>query len=503
MALHSDAIATSAARIVAAETEVLKNKQAALQKNIQLSRENLAKLNEMRHNLASLFSPIRRLPAEIIGEIIRNVLKTPWILDTSDQVALSKIRRVCKRWDAIARSEGALWRGVKVEREDGDVNWTMLNNWFGRAIEGAHRLCISGPLDFEEDEDEARFISFILTTRTWSELTMELPLPSCQNLVSNLQDKQYTTWNMLTKLSLRIVEVDGDLTDISLDFKTHGLLPSLKELHLSYPVYDEVCVDLPISLSHPTLASLTIWNSCFITAFDDHCSLVVPEDLPQLRDLTLIDIEVVVAGWQGQEHPKIVYPSLQSLSIKGSRSDHKSLDPLKRMTLPGLKTLRLLNLCSWGLTDERIKSIHDFLKRSTSILESLSLEESKLEPKEVAMFINTVASCTDLTISNGEVLLWIPLHTYRKGLVALTRIVSASPFFYGLKKGSQGFNPLILDAFIAMLEFRNDHCTSPPKITLVNPGDLTTTEPLVERLMEFVRSGVVELQQPESEESVL
>jgi F-box-like len=378
MAMHNDAIAPSAACMaraqrldieraladIAAETQSLQRERAALDRSIQWSWLHVDGLRS--DPLYLVFSPIRRLPAEIVGQILGNIPANLWMLDKKDQAALCRARRVCKRWDAIAKADRTLWRGLKMQGNTDDSDdqpppdWDMAERWLSRAVGGLHRLCATD-LWLRDVQEESDFFTFILTTKTWSDLELELPLGAGLLLLLNLQHKDYTNWNMLTYLKITLqMDTSGNMSEISIDFKTHGLLPSLNDLHISYPYTREDRPDLPLALSHATLTSLTIWDSRFHDFRTTNPSLLVPINLPQLQTLTLID--VAVDGGR-EPNPNAVYHTLQSLSISGL--DAGSLEPLRRMTMPNLNRLHLSDLSGWFLRQDTASFFRRFLQRST------------------------------------------------------------------------------------------------------------------------------------------
>ncbi|KAH6908960.1 hypothetical protein BKA70DRAFT_1400432 [Coprinopsis sp. MPI-PUGE-AT-0042] len=112
-----------------------------------------AELNAEKNRYEGILAPVRRIPAEVIANILAFALQTPdGLLGRSERLQFLEYRRVSKRWRTTALSTPSLWRGISVTSED--FAWLLpgdrkgmeipkyfvryLAKWFSFAGRGAH-----------------------------------------------------------------------------------------------------------------------------------------------------------------------------------------------------------------------------------------------------------------------------------------------------------------------------------------------------------------------------
>ncbi|KAH6873501.1 hypothetical protein BKA70DRAFT_1482665 [Coprinopsis sp. MPI-PUGE-AT-0042] len=106
-----------------------------------------------KNRYEGILAPVRRIPAEVIANILAFALQTPdGLLGRSERLKFLEYRRVSKRWRTTALSTPSLWRGITVTCED--FAWLLpwdrkgmeipkyfvryLAKWFSFAGRGAH-----------------------------------------------------------------------------------------------------------------------------------------------------------------------------------------------------------------------------------------------------------------------------------------------------------------------------------------------------------------------------
>ena len=76
---------------------------------------------DARNACKGLLSPIRRVPNEIIAQLLRSCLVHPTLLDATDRQTFAAIRSVCRGWRIIAFALHDLWRGLSIAEHHQDL----------------------------------------------------------------------------------------------------------------------------------------------------------------------------------------------------------------------------------------------------------------------------------------------------------------------------------------------------------------------------------------------
>ncbi|KAJ2928073.1 hypothetical protein H1R20_g9006, partial [Candolleomyces eurysporus] len=136
--------------------------------SVQIQIDNLAsqiaqlrpKLEELEDQLRlhrAVLSPVRRVPAEIWGEVFKLVLPKKRN-DTEDREKLVDLQLVCKTWRDAARLEHRLWSGIKIYCPDETFSVEKIEEWLDRSgsVPRSLKICLSGHDDCEEQYSECR-----------------------------------------------------------------------------------------------------------------------------------------------------------------------------------------------------------------------------------------------------------------------------------------------------------------------------------------------------------
>ncbi|KAF6741092.1 hypothetical protein DFP72DRAFT_315640 [Ephemerocybe angulata] len=81
--------------------------------------------------LRSVLSPARRLPVEIIGEIL--LLVTPLVLCSRGRAKLLDLTAVCRHWRQAALLTHRLWGGLSIDATAPESAYDSILSWFSRA----------------------------------------------------------------------------------------------------------------------------------------------------------------------------------------------------------------------------------------------------------------------------------------------------------------------------------------------------------------------------------
>ncbi|RXW23708.1 hypothetical protein EST38_g2144 [Candolleomyces aberdarensis] len=123
--LFSTNIAPNAAEI----TNVQQGVDALTEKIVRLKAQ-LEILEEDLRKHQAILSFVRRIPAEVLGEIFKSML--PSVLNEEGRKQLVNLCLVCKPWCHAARLTHRLWSGLEIETEK-EISYVKAVSWFRRS----------------------------------------------------------------------------------------------------------------------------------------------------------------------------------------------------------------------------------------------------------------------------------------------------------------------------------------------------------------------------------
>ncbi|KAJ2928082.1 hypothetical protein H1R20_g9008, partial [Candolleomyces eurysporus] len=206
-------------------------------------RTKLEKLEERFRSYSAVLSPIRRVPAEIWGEILTFVIPDD-VLEQKKRLHLVDLQLVCKAWREAARLKHRLWSGLYIDLHQ-NIPLKEIECWFGRSgnIPKSLEVSIPGHEDCESQDSPCRLHSPALAT-----LLAEGPLGrfslTCQssqcfqNLLDALKTVEakpnHCAWDCLNFMALKFSEEWNESPDPSKSIFFH-LPPNITSFELELP----------------------------------------------------------------------------------------------------------------------------------------------------------------------------------------------------------------------------------------------------------------------------
>ncbi|KAH6906970.1 hypothetical protein BKA70DRAFT_1401271 [Coprinopsis sp. MPI-PUGE-AT-0042] len=446
----------------------LQHRIASIQNEIDAMNAKKSHLLEQKHVLDCLLSPIRRVPNEIISQVMEATLIQLFNMGWEDRLRLTNLRCVCKLWNSIALSNPILWRSWD-ERSNAMAIApksfvSKATSWFLRGGAGAPlRLNLWRRIG---DDPEDIFLSFITSPWNWIELTLFVSPKYMAKIMSKIQKKSDGPWSNLERLSIYVEDVQEEIFVV--DFGK--FLPSLQYFLIAFPNIMEGSTpeDLPVAtVHHPTVTSF-----CYAETLADNVFLykvITPSNLPGLRNLVLE--HVMYDGFIDYTpaiFPPIVLP-VEQLIVKGSHS----LLSFDNFTCPHLRTFQAVEAREDQedpLGNAAWDAALSFVRRSTRSLETLCLRQSRLPAEKCAMLINSLDTCQTLQVPNGQFVFDVGhMHEHYTGFwSSLSTIVSGEPFFH--ENDSGAFDHRLAVRVASHLRLRRQIQRQVRRLTIINPG---------------------------------
>ncbi|TFK24808.1 hypothetical protein FA15DRAFT_389910 [Coprinopsis marcescibilis] len=354
--------------VLATDTEI-----NLLNKKLQQLMRTKDALKRQQSAYASLSSPFRNTPNEIIACIIQFTLSDPYLLDTTDRRRLRRMMSVCRRWRDVASGSPQLWRGLDIalpsdfQGKNDQVVTNMLSSWFRRGGEGAPlRLRIKDTsrnpfaiLGTSFDSSRSA-VPFILSSPCWAHLELlECSAPVIRAIVANPSPIEVKCLS----LSLTPNHSSADMGGIKL---TGASLPQLESLSLG----NIIPPTGGLSLEHTSLVSLHLHK--FKGQLQALVSTLSEVRLPRLEELVLEQLEAT-SGSDGSRFT-LAHSAVKRLVVIGA--DTVAL--LNYCRFPNLELLRLCNIEYRKGSTQKI-TVESFVKRLPNNFHSLSLEDSNLD----------------------------------------------------------------------------------------------------------------------------
>jgi hypothetical protein len=295
-----------------------------------------------RQILATLLSPVRRLPPELLGEIFRHCLPQDYQEKGAHQAVMLP-SHVCKHWRDVALSTPALWTNIDLHVTDETLESrvALLTTWFSRSG--------GSPLSFTLDgkENVRPLLAFLLQhCNRWQCINLRVPfnemlrcLEAAKGHLQCLETVRiYPGYSTTSYAVEHIFESAPRLRNVSLNFGVkwnghRGSWPQLVELDAGY-------------VSYTVGECLALLQSM--------------RNLQKLR----IDIGIHSGVVKGHRHFVFSHP-LISLHIRVERAHGMLFD---HITMPNLQHLSVEMNSEWPC------QITSFLERSSPLLQSFSVE---------------------------------------------------------------------------------------------------------------------------------
>lgn len=313
----------------------------------------------------AILSPIRRLPSEIISEILSlaqthesyevmdvNELNGPWVL-----------ARICSRWRSVAHEYPPLWTAMSVTRFMRPLPkdpLSLLQTALGRT--GNRGLNIQFSLMHHENLSlpiaEGLFDSLLQHVSHWEDVYCNIPIVLVRALAQAKDRLQ-----LLSRLSLYIQD-DPDYapppSPLSLDVFDNA--PSLRIFSLRTAVAVQEIMALPWTL----LTSLELHDG----SSQDHLDILRLAPKLEILRISCVTRRLTVPAL-------VVHTTLHTLEVRGGQL-------LRNLELPALKTMNLHGRISKRCHPNSLAIVADLLRRSRCSLRELSLYDAVLNAGLIA-----------------------------------------------------------------------------------------------------------------------
>ncbi|KAJ2914153.1 hypothetical protein MD484_g6250, partial [Candolleomyces efflorescens] len=191
--------------------------------HISRLRSKLTKLEKQFWSYSIMLSPVRRVPAEILGEIFTFVIPDD-VLEEQKRCQLVDLQLVCRSWRDAARLQHRLWSGLYVSLRQ-TIPLEKIQNWFGRSgnTPKSLQVFVPGHGDCETQGSPCRLHSLALATlvaKGLSRFSLTCKGPQCfHNFLDALKTIKVTTsgcaWDCLDFIALKFTEEWNESPDPS------------------------------------------------------------------------------------------------------------------------------------------------------------------------------------------------------------------------------------------------------------------------------------------------
>lgn len=350
-----------------------------------------------------LASPIRNIPNEVLSALFLAIL--PHDLGEQGRSELVSLRLTCRRWDEIALATPELWRGLIISPHDQSfprTNWSCLEDQWGAWLKrgGSHaplRLILGDLLDLTPEQD-TQVMHFVASPeRKWVTLAMGYTIDRAAVLKEALTGKD-EAWSGIRELTLNS---SGSTAEVS----TLLHLPQLQSLSLC--LYGGLIPQpghfTTHQLKYPLLVSLHLSGLSFESPAA-LAGIINETHLPSLQEL-IIDLPFF------SSHP----PGSTSIDHAGPKAPVVTHIGIKRFIIQGASSVMLLpylsfpSLNAWEIRvtchvfpnqPDPMDALIDFSQRSTNSLQVLALQDSDLQPPDVARLVSLIPSLRHIHIKD-------------------------------------------------------------------------------------------------------
>ncbi|KAH6896292.1 hypothetical protein BKA70DRAFT_757857 [Coprinopsis sp. MPI-PUGE-AT-0042] len=310
---------------------VVDEKVAALESVVAIMKQHRAKLNNRKTQVTSFRSPIRYLPAEILGRILLYALELDVLpLNHAGRLQFLAFRSVCSLWRTTAFGTLNLWRALDVDvthwDQSGSIAFTAaMTSWFSRAgPEAELRLAVSSSSSGLSPSVDIRHITSLIDTTALPISTLEIK----EGIFHTEEDLKVLVTASSARPTVKFLMVLLPSQErLGYGLNNFGLL------HETYPSLERLALtgtDRHATYRHTTLTWLSLEIPAILPAMYLHSALPALEELVLSMETRSYDCDAVVLS------------SLKRLTVK-NRSNECILLPL---ICPSLEFLHLLDIYS-------------------------------------------------------------------------------------------------------------------------------------------------------------
>ncbi|KAF6744907.1 hypothetical protein DFP72DRAFT_927138 [Ephemerocybe angulata] len=269
----------------------------------------------------SLLAPINDLPVEVLGDIFSSVVQTTELTIESQVTTLCL---VCKAWRDVALATPSLWAQVTKKEMNRPLDVEMLRTWFLRARGHPKSLkiaalCTEGCWEVANDcfLASTAIADFLAHGPALDELALWSSSTKCmENLIGFIKPGQSPSWDRIRCIYVGMAEWHSSSNPA--EWRVVERLPPVTSLILDLPSVE----DIPANHGAGLLKNLSLANLTFFKLICDSPSPWVLGRLGSGENLEtlILDYDMSICD--------------EDRSLKGYR----------RVLLPRLRTLQLLNL---------------------------------------------------------------------------------------------------------------------------------------------------------------
>ncbi|KAF6744999.1 hypothetical protein DFP72DRAFT_1077899 [Ephemerocybe angulata] len=365
-------------------TEVLDGLIEAM--NIHRARLEASELEVLRYR--SILSPVRRLPLEIVGEIL--LLVTPFTAGNLERARLLDLTTVCKHWRQAALATHRLWNGLSVHGTTPQCAYDKILLWFRRAgaiPKSLHYEAPSLPCDCD-DSDTLRecqatsplLVHLLSEGPLLQHLKLNISKPGClRNVMTAIQayesqnHPEKRPWDSLQ--SINLVFGAGAQWGEPIDPKEtmFSSLPPVKAFRIQLPApwssftyNDDSRAALPHSATIfiSRLTTFTVkWDCAGLKLFDllRHCSNVETLTIDFAYRSPIRELRHTPA-FKALARAPLTLPKVTELRLR-----HTNTDILVYLTTPALTSLDLGLNADLRECDQFVRNVSSFLLRSSAM----------------------------------------------------------------------------------------------------------------------------------------
>lgn len=338
----------------------------------------------------SVFSLIRRLPPEILGQIFVFCLGGDVYSRPDSSVAPLLLCEVCTIWRTVALKHPELWKGIIVHltRRDCSKPINMMKRWLDRAKSLPLSIYIHGT--FDSMIITAAVIHYLPTTK---HLTLSLP----EDTIKSIFDRPSVSVPMLEELDLVVSRSDGRRLTFQIDVPSPMFEPAPRLHSFSIAASNSYQI-----LNSPVRFSRIVKLKMTNIRFSVQTASTILVQLEYLQELTL-----EIASWVEDDlgfpvqppHTLIILPRLRRLDVTVRYSSN--LDRLfSLLTLPALDNLSISNVIHLTILD--FGELLALQLRSSCVLNQLSLHSTGIDSEDLQRFLKATPSLAKLEIDRTE-----------------------------------------------------------------------------------------------------
>ncbi|KAJ2914140.1 hypothetical protein MD484_g6260, partial [Candolleomyces efflorescens] len=374
-------------------------------------RSQLTKLEDQLMSYRAVLSPIRRMPAEVLGQIF--TLSLPDLLQYGARGRLLDLQLVCKSWRDAARLTHSLWGALSFE-DITNISFKRVKRWYERAGGTPKSLTFSAVSGYHKCSDQSSACGSALAALlvelegNLDRLHLRYKGPKCfQNLLDCLglaepgsTAPQRRPWHSLKSFA---IEFDLDWNE-SPDFVRsifNRLPPNITSLELRLPsIWDaHIPNNMPLALPQSIMERL----SSFTVFCDWDGTQWLQTVLSHCDNLETLTINFMAASWAYPPNDPgsgILLPKVRTLRLQHLWMS--STDILRSLKAPKLVELDVEFADDPDLEGKWVNSqfLLSLINRSKcdATLRTLHLRYARIRSEELANALGSVPLLTHLSL---------------------------------------------------------------------------------------------------------